>query len=233
MSDDAANDEIFVTQDGSHSITASRFGVSYHSKYGAITESRHVFIQSGLYPLLLNKPAKISILEMGFGTGLNALLSYHETANRPVEVYYEAIEGFPISIIAAQNLNYPQLIDENEVVQLNAVFAQMHQMPWEQEIAISPHFTLQKRLGNLEELLFTPRFDLIYFDAFAPSAQPELWTADIMQKMYEALHPGGVLVTYCAKGEFKRTLKTVGFMVERLPGPPGKREMTKAIKERA
>lgn len=232
MSDDAANDEIFVTQDGSHSITASRFGVSYHSKYGAITESRHVFIQAGLYPLLLNTPAKISILEMGFGTGLNALLTYHETVNRQVEVYYEAIEGFPISIPAAQNLNYPQLIGEN-VAELNVVFAQMHELPWDQEIALAPHFKLQKRLGNLQELQFESRFDLIYFDAFAPSAQPELWTAPIMQKMHDALKPGGVFVTYCAKGEFKRTLKAVGFAVERMPGPPGKREMTKAIKERA
>lgn len=232
MSDDAANDEIFVTQDGSHSITASRFGVSYHSKYGAITESRHVFIQAGLYPLLLNTPAKISILEMGFGTGLNALLTYHETANQPIEVYYETIEGFPISIPASQNLNYPQLIDEKDT-ELNAVFGKMHEMPWEQVISLAPHFKLQKRLGNLEELQFEPRFDLIYFDAFAPSAQPELWTALIMQKMYDSLKPGGVLVTYCAKGEFKRTLKSVGFVVERMPGPPGKREMTKAIKERA
>ncbi len=232
MSDDAANDEIFVTQDGSHSITASRFGVSYHSKYGAITESRHVFIQAGLYPLLLNSPTKISILEMGFGTGLNALLTYHETANRQVEVYYEAIEGFPISILASQNLNYPQLIEKRDA-ELNAVFAQMHQILWEQETTLAPHFILKKRLGNLEELQFEPRFDLIYFDAFAPSAQPELWTAPVMQKMYDALKPGGVLVTYCAKGEFKRTLKSVGFVVERMPGPPGKREMTKAIKESA
>ena len=232
MSDDAANDEIFVTQDGSHSITASRFGVSYHSKYGAITESRHVFIQAGLYPVLLNTPTEISILEMGFGTGLNALLTYHETANRQVEVYYEAIEGFPISILAAQNLNYPLLIDKRDT-ELNAVFAQMHQIPWEQETTLAPHFHLQKRLGNLEELQFEPRFDLVYFDAFAPSAQPELWTAPILQKMYDALKPGGVLVTYCAKGEFKRTLKSVGFVVERMPGPPGKREMTKAIKQRA
>lgn len=232
MSDDAANDEIFVTQDGSHSITASRFGVSYHSKYGAITESRHVFIQAGLYPLMLNTSVQLSILEMGFGTGLNALLTFYEMANRPLEVYYEAIEGFPLSIPAAQNLNYPQLIDENDA-QLKAVFDQMHSMPWEEEVALGPHFKLLKRLGNLEDLDFSSRFDLIYYDAFAPSAQPELWTAPIMQKMYDALRPGGVLVTYCAKGEFKRTLKAVGFTVERLPGPPGKREMTKAIKERA
>ncbi|MDX2067523.1 MAG: tRNA (5-methylaminomethyl-2-thiouridine)(34)-methyltransferase MnmD [Haliscomenobacter sp.] len=232
MSDDAANDEIFVTQDGSHSITASRFGVSYHSKYGAITESRHVFIQAGLYPLLLNAPEKISILEMGFGTGLNALLTYQETAGRSVEVYYEAIEEFPIPVHAAQNLNYPRLIGEKDTA-LNAVFLQMHEMPWDKEIVLGLHFNLQKRWGNLEQLQFTPRFDLIYFDAFAPSAQPELWATPIMQKMFDALKPGGVMVTYCAKGEFKRTLKSVGFLVERLPGPPGKREMTKAIKEGA
>lgn len=232
MSDDAANDEIFVTQDGSHSMTASRFGVSYHSKYGAITESQHVFIQAGLVPFLLNTPDQLSILEMGFGTGLNALLTFYEIVHRSTKIYYEAIENFPISDEASKNLNYPQLIDQNNTL-LKVAFKQMHSSSWEEEVAIAPRFSLKKRLGNLESMAFSPHFDLIYFDAFAPSAQPELWTATIMQKMYDALRPGGVLVTYCAKGEFKRTLKSVGFTVECLPGPPGKREMTKAIKERA
>lgn len=229
MSDDAAKDEIFVTQDGSHSITASRFGVSYHSKYGAITESRHVFIQAGLMPLLLKSPAQIAILEMGLGTGLNVLLTYQELLKRPIQLYYEAIEQFPISLEAAQTLNYPQLIDENNP-ELSSAFARLHSAAWEQDLALSPHFRFKKRLGKLEELTLDSIFDLIYFDAFAPSAQPELWSEDIMEKMYRALLPGGVLVTYCAKGEFKRTLKKVGFVVESLPGPPGKREMTKAIK---
>lgn len=229
MNDDAANDEIFVTQDGSHSITASRFGVSYHSKYGAITESRHVFIQAGLYPLLLKNSAQVSILEMGLGTGLNALLTYHEMLKRPIPLYYEAIERFPLSLTAALSLNYPALIEEGNVDLLDA-FEQLHTCPWESKQQISPSFSFKKRLGKLEELNFSSRFDLIYYDAFAPSAQPELWTEEIMAKMFDALQIGGVLVTYCAKGEFKRILKRVGFVVESLPGPPGKREMTKAIK---
>lgn len=229
MSDDAAKDEIFVTQDGSHSITASRFGVSYHSKYGAITESRHVFIQAGLMPFLLKSPAKIAILEMGLGTGLNMLLTYQELLKRPIQLYYEAIEQFPISQEAAHTLNYPQLIDENNP-ELISAFARLHDADWEQDVALNPHFRFKKRLGKLEEIALDSIFDIIYFDAFAPSAQPELWSEDIMEKMFRALQPGGVLVTYCAKGEFKRTLKKVGFVVESLPGPPGKREMTKAIK---
>ncbi|HOY19359.1 MAG TPA: tRNA (5-methylaminomethyl-2-thiouridine)(34)-methyltransferase MnmD [Haliscomenobacter sp.] len=227
MSDGADENEIFVTQDGSHSITAAKFGVSYHSRYGAITESRHVFIQAGLYPLMVNTPAQLSILEIGLGTGLNVLLTYHELDKRPITVYYEALEGFPISPAIAQTLNYPSLIEGS---QLQAVFQQLHEGEWNKPITLSPHFQVLKRLGQLEEQSFSPVFDLIYFDAFAPSAQPELWDEAIMQKMYAALKPGGVLVTYCAKGEFKRTLKKVGFTVERLPGPPGKREMTKAVK---
>lgn len=229
MSDDAAKDEIFVTQDGSHSITASRFGVSYHSKYGAITESKHVFIQAGLMPLLLKSPAQIAILEMGLGTGLNVLLTYQELLKRSIPLYYEAIEQFPISLEAVRKLNYPLLIDEHNP-ELVSAFTRLHNAEWEQDLALNAQFRFKKRLKNIEEIIFAPIFDLIYFDAFAPSAQPELWSESIMKKMYEALRPEGALVTYCAKGEFKRTLKRVGFEVESLPGPPGKREMTKAIK---
>lgn len=229
MSDDLAKDEIFVTQDGSHSISAAQFGVSYHSKYGAITESRHVFLQAGLYPLLLNTPAQISILEMGLGTGLNVLLTYHDVLERSVKVYYEAVEQFPITLEAARSLNYPQLIEPSNV-ELQSAFEQLHSSTWEKEVVLNSNFSFKKRLGNLEDLSFSPTFDLIYFDAFAPTAQPELWSEEIMEKMYQALRPDGVLVTYCAKGEFKRTLKRVGFVVENLLGPPGKREMTKAIK---
>jgi tRNA U34 5-methylaminomethyl-2-thiouridine-forming methyltransferase MnmC len=230
MSDGTDNPEIFVTQDGSHSIIAPQFGVSYHSKYGAITESRHVFIQAGLHPLLANAPKELSILEIGLGTGLNVLLTYHELVNRPIKVSYEAIEAFPIGLTTIQALNYPALIGS---AHLTPIFQELHTGKWDTALALSTHFNFTKRLGKLEEQTFAPIFDLIYFDAFAPNAQPELWTEEVFQKMYAALIPGGVLVTYCAKGEFKRILKRVGFDVEGLPGPPGKREMTKAIKKRA
>lgn len=229
MDEAERNNEVFVTQDGSHSITAAQYGVSYHSKYGAITESRHVFIQAGLMPLLFTVPAQLSILEVGFGTGLNVLLTYQELAKRTIQVFYESVERFPISLTEAQNLNYPELIDGEH---LRETFSYMHNCAWDEKIQLSPNFSLQKRLGDLEVLPFDSIFDLIYFDAFAPTVQPELWTEAIMKKMYGALRPGGILVTYCAKGEFKRSLKAVGFKVEPLPGPPGKREMTKAIKGR-
>jgi tRNA U34 5-methylaminomethyl-2-thiouridine-forming methyltransferase MnmC len=230
MDEAEAINEIFVTQDGSHSITAAQYGVSYHSKYGAITESRHVFIQAGLMPLLFNVPDQLAILEIGFGTGLNVLLTYQELGKRPIQVYYETVERFPITQLEAQDLNYPELVDGEN---LRAMFTYMHNCDWDEHIQLSGNFSLKKRLGDLEALPFEPIFDLIYFDAFAPTTQPELWTEAIMKKMYGALRPGGILVTYCAKGEFKRSLKAVGFVVEPLPGPPGKREMTKAIKERA
>jgi tRNA U34 5-methylaminomethyl-2-thiouridine-forming methyltransferase MnmC len=226
-------DEIFVTQDGSHTIATSRFGVTYHSKYGAITESRHVFIQAGLQPLLLNPPKTIHILEIGLGTGLNALLSFQEILNRPIKVYYEAIEGFPLESHLAQQLNYPAQIDGKEQALLEVVQQKIHSSAWEKPVQLNEDFTLCKRLGEFEQLQYEPHFHLIYFDAFAPTTQPELWEPPLLQKMYDALLPEGVLVTYCAKGEFKRNLKKVGFAVEALPGPPGKREMTKAIKKRA
>jgi len=216
----------FLTQDGSHSIFAEQYGVSYHSKYGAITESLHVFIDAGLRFKAALKP-ELSILEVGFGTGLNAFLTWNEAERRNLHVRYVGIEAYPLPCDVAQTLNYAE---QTNAPRGTSDFVRLHQCTWGRAVKLSDHFVLQKKHIRLEAFRPQERFDLIYFDAFAPQSQPELWTERIMVLMYKALYPDGLLVTYCAKGDFKRTLKNVGFEVERLAGPPGKREMTRAWK---
>lgn len=217
---------LFETQDGSHSIFSDQFGVSYHSKYGAIQETQHVFINAALrLKALLQK--EIHILDIGFGTGLNAYMTLLEAIKRDLQIHYTAIEAYPISYQKALSLNYSSLLNSQE--QHND-FLEMHEEDWEEAIEINEHFQFIKHLRKFEEIDFTNQFDIIYFDAFAPNAQPELWEAELLGKMYQALKPEGVLVTYCAKGVVKRTLKAVGFEIESLKGPPGKREMTRAVK---
>ena len=217
--------KIFETQDGSHSIFSESFGESYHSKYGAIQESTHVFIHSGLF-YQIQGSMQLSVLEIGFGTGLNALLTLKEANKRQFPIYYEAVEAYPISVEEARQLNYPDIIEE----QVAGTFLQMHEMEWGETQQITPYFSFHKKQSRFEELCYQNAFDVIYFDAFAPNAQPELWEEEILQIMYNALKENGVLTTYCAKGVVKRCLKGVGFMIESLKGPPGKREMTRAVK---
>ncbi len=217
---------IFETQDGSHSIFSETFGVSYHSKYGAIQESTHVFIHSGLYYRMAGA-SQLSVLEIGFGTGLNALLTLLEANNRQLPIYYEAVEAYPITLEEARLLNYPEILENPAAA---GAFLQLHEGEWEKAFQATPFFSFCKRRNHFEEVQYTNAFDVIYFDAFAPNAQPELWEEDILRKMYDALRPNGVLTTYCAKGVVKRRLKNLGFTVEALKGPPGKREMTRAVK---
>mgnify|MGYP002793923942 CR=1 FL=1 len=218
---------IFETQDGSHSIFSEEFGVSYHSKYGAVQETQHVFIDAALrFKAVLKK--EISILEIGFGTGLNALMTYLEARKRNLNLTYTTVEAYPISLAQAKALNYNEVLKVKE--QEAAIFEQLHSISWNETTVVNENFTFKKCKLLFEELHFDTQFDIIYFDAFAPNAQPKLWELPLMQKMYNALLPEGILTTYCAKGEVKRTMKAVGFEVERLKGPPGKREMTRAIK---
>lgn len=218
--------KVFETQDGSHSVFSEKFGVSYHSKYGAVQESRHVFIEEGLFFKALTKK-HLRVLEMGFGTGLNAFLAFLEAEKRQLKLEYVAVEAYPLSVEMALELNYPAVLDaENRA----GAFAAMHGCDEGERVRLTANFTFQKIFQPFEQARFDLGFDLIFFDAFAPNAQPELWEEPLMRKMYEALLPGGVLVTYCAKGSFKRTLKAVGFEVEAPQGPPGKREMVRAIK---
>ncbi len=217
--------EIFTTQDGSHSIYSPQFNVSYHSKYGALQESKHVFIQAGLYPFISGHSA-IDLLEIGLGSGLNAFLTLLETEQKSFSVRYVGIENFPLPVDQARQLNYPEIAGEAGP----GLFSRLHESPWEEPVDITPLFRLHKRKMDFEEVIYRQSFDLIYYDAFAPNAQPELWEFPMLERMYQALRSGGVLVTYCAKGAFKRHLKAMGFTVESLPGPPGKREMTRALK---
>jgi tRNA U34 5-methylaminomethyl-2-thiouridine-forming methyltransferase MnmC len=218
--------KLFITDDGSHSIYSKKYGVSYHSKFGALEESQHVFINAALrFKAVIQQ--KISILEIGFGTGLNTFVTFFEAKKRNLIIDYKAVEAYPISIKQAEQLNYSNLLEPEES---SDVFMKLHQAPWNTPFKLNEQFIIEKILKRFQVIDFDNQFDIIYFDAFAPDAQPELWSEDILAKMYKALLPDGILVTYCAKGSVKRSLKGVGFTVEALPGPPRKREMTRATK---
>lgn len=216
----------FTTKDGSKTIYWPQFDEHYHSVHGAITESKHIFIHAGLEYVINQQKQPVAVLELGFGTGLNALLTYKYSENHQVSVNYTTIEAFPLRREEVSLLEYSQLLNLS-----NTTIQEFHN--WEKtSYQVSGFFNLKKIKAKLENLTFNDRFHLIYFDAFAPSAQPELWETEIFQQLYDVLKVGGILVTYCAKGVVKRRLKKVGFTVEALPGPPGKREMTRAIKNR-
>lgn len=219
---------LIVTEDGSHSLLNTGMGVSYHSKHGAIQESQHIFIQAGLQPLM-EKHAELSIFEMGFGTGLNALLTYIAAENYPVKIYYEAIETDPVDTALAASLNYATLLDR---LDLQSHFLQLHQLPWDTPHHLSDNFYFYKRRVAIEDVILTSTFNLVYFDAFDPVAQPELWTIAVFAKLYAAMTENGVLVTYCSKGSVRRAMEAAGFVIEKIPGPPGKREMVRAIKKK-
>ena len=214
------------TKDGSHSLFVPQLDEQFHSVHGAIQESKHVFIEAGVN-YFKNKDV-IDVLEVGFGTGLNAFMTLLATKKNGKNVYYNAIEAYPLEPHEFQLLNY---VEELKAIESTKQFNSLHTSLWGVECLIDSHFHLKKTKTKLED--FEPNedsFDLIYFDAFAPSAQPELWLESIFSKMYTSLRFNGILVTYCAKGVVKRRLKSVGFTVESLPGPIGKREMTRAIK---
>ena len=217
---------LFETQDGSHSLFSEKYGVSYHSKYGAIQETEHVFIRAALHYKALFQ-SEISILDIGFGTGLNAFMSMLEAMSRNLHLNYTAIEAFPISIEQANKLNYTTLLN---VLNLQETFLSLHDDIWDKYLIINDNFSFKKQKIQFKNIDYQEAFDIVYFDAFAPNAQPELWEAPMLSKMYQALKKDGIFVTYCAKGAVKRTLKSLGFEVEKLKGPPGKREMTRGIK---
>jgi tRNA U34 5-methylaminomethyl-2-thiouridine-forming methyltransferase MnmC len=214
------------TADGSHTLFDATTGESFHSINGAITESMHVFIHAGLLPVIANK-TKIDILEVGFGTGLNALLTYLYKP-KETEVHYHAVEAFPLDLHLAQTLNYPQLINKASATEF---FNWLHEFPWLQKQAYEGHFALLKQQVDLIQFKALPEsYDLIYFDAFSPAVQAELWSIDIFTMLYHSLKAGGVLTTYSAKGSVKQALREAGFSLERLDGPPGKRHMLRASK---
>ena len=195
----------------------------YHSKHGAIQEAYHVFIRMGL-DLFKNE---VSILEIGFGTGLNAFITYLESKNRNLVINYTGVEAYPVDANEIFKLNY---VDQLNAHQYKSIFDKLHTSKWETILSIDSNFYLTKLLTKIEDINASNQYDLIYYDAFGARVQPELWTESIFKLMYEALKNKGVLVTYSAKGSVRRAMESVGFYVERLPGPPGKREMLRATK---
>ncbi|MBO9564790.1 MAG: tRNA (5-methylaminomethyl-2-thiouridine)(34)-methyltransferase MnmD [Niastella sp.] len=219
--------EVMTTADGSVTIAIPELNVTYHSKHGAIQESMHVFIEAGLRPLLHRQEA-IAIFEMGFGTGLNALLTFVEATKHLQKINYHTVEAFPLEKEIVEQLNYCEQLQQPE---LKPLFDELHTSPWNEAIHLNPWFTIQKNHTSLFNLSTTQPVNLIYYDAFAPAAQPELWTAETFTRLFNMLTAGGILVTYCSKGDVRRAMQAAGFLIEKIPGPPGKREMVRATKK--
>ncbi|ESU25689.1 putative peptidase [Flavobacterium saliperosum S13] len=217
--------KIIQTEDGSSSLLMEEWGETYHSKHGAIQEAKHVFIQNGLS---LFKEQSVAVLEIGFGTGLNALVTLLEAEKLKLTIDYTGVEAYPILPEEVEKLNYVSQLNAN---QSDTDFQLMHSSEWGVKTVVSKGFTLTKRQQYFNEISDKNRFDLIYFDAFGFQYQPELWSVEIFKKMFEALKPNGVLVTYACRGSVKRAMIEVGFSTEKLPGPPGKREMLRAVKK--
>jgi tRNA U34 5-methylaminomethyl-2-thiouridine-forming methyltransferase MnmC len=220
-----SNHHLIPTKDGSYTFFSPVFQESYHSVNGALEESNHVFIENGLNALL-PKTDTIHILETGMGTGLNLLLTFLKSGELSMPIHYTALEYYPLTTAMIEAYR-----ETDPFIRSNMpVFDKIHTSDWETENSLALNFHFTKKLEKIEDLCAVETYDLIYFDAFAPDTQPELWTTDVMEKMFRALKPTGILVTYCAKGQVRRNMKAAGFSIEKLPGPTGKREMTRAIK---
>ncbi|MGZ9675594.1 tRNA (5-methylaminomethyl-2-thiouridine)(34)-methyltransferase MnmD [Flavobacterium sp. GNP001] len=217
--------EIIQTLDGSTTIHLTDWDECYHSKHGAIQEAQHVFIKNGL-ALFPNQ--EIALLEIGFGTGLNAFITLLESEKRNQTIHYVGVEAYPVAAEEVLQMNYVAELNAGDKLEL---FQKMHQCPWGESTILKNNFTLLKRQQFFENITDSDCFDLIYFDAFGYRVQPELWSTAIFEKMYKSLKSGGVLVTYAARGVVKRSMIEVGFTVEKLAGPPGKREMFRAFKK--
>lgn len=216
------NIEILKSSDGSHTLYLPDMDETYHSKHGAVQEALHVFIHSGLLHVSENQK-DIKVLEVGWGTGLNSLLTYKTAKAHQLNIHYTGVEKFPVPKEVLDQLNY---VDWNE----DDFLAKAYDAEWESPVSITPSFVLEKLAKDILELSHQQEFDLVYFDAFGPRAQEEMWTKEVFEVIYNALKPQGVFVTYCAKGQVRRDLQEVGFTMERLPGPPGKREMLRGVK---
>jgi tRNA U34 5-methylaminomethyl-2-thiouridine-forming methyltransferase MnmC len=217
--------EIIITKDGSTSIYIPEWDETYHSKFGAIQEAKHVFIKNGL--ALFEAILEISILEIGFGTGLNAFITMLEAEHRQIKVNYVAVEAYPVAFEDIVQLNYAKQL---EVPNRQADFEHLHTLPWEETIEVTPYFTLTKRKQFFNDITDENTFDLIYFDAFGYNVQPELWNEAIFEIMYRALKSKGILTTYACRTTIKNAMQHTGFETKKLPGAPGKREMLRALK---
>jgi tRNA U34 5-methylaminomethyl-2-thiouridine-forming methyltransferase MnmC len=225
---------IILTKDGSETIRKESTGITYHSIHGALEESKHVYIEAGLkFWLNENLSAKsVRIFEMGFGTGLNALLTALNAESLKVKIYYSSIDNQPLPTETLTPLNYGELLNAAELFNkiLSAHWiADTHNLSTG-EVKVNEYFFLEKKIANILDFTDNNQYDIIYFDAFAPTAQPELWTEEVFSKMYSILAPGGCLVTYCSKSIIRRAMMAAGFYVTKPQGPWGKREMVRALK---
>jgi tRNA U34 5-methylaminomethyl-2-thiouridine-forming methyltransferase MnmC len=225
--------DIIRTADGSDTLYNRELDQHYHSIFGAVMESRHIFIEAGFLHASekilrpeRNPQSELTILEIGFGTGLNALMTLTESEKLGIRVHYTALEPYPVDENCWITLNYPAMFGS---IDYHQVFSKFHLVEWEHHEPISNHFTILKLHKKLEDYLPPAgSFDIVYFDAFDPVAQPELWTAEIFRKLHHAMKPGGILVTYSVKGTIVRAMQAAGFKTEKLPGPPGKRHILRA-----
>ena len=219
-----ADIRLILTADGSHTAINQTLDKTYHSVHGAYQESQRVYIELGLWPSFAQFPdGELRIFEMGFGTGLNALLTAAEADKHQRQVNYTTIDAYPMALDDAQQLNFDQLLQTDYLTQL-------HDSSWNNPVVINSYFTLTKIEGQLQDWQTNERFHLIYYDAFAPTAQPELWEPSIFEKMAQLLVPSGLLTTYCSKSYVQRNLRAAGFQVEKHPGPPHKRDILRAVK---
>ena len=216
--------EIVRTSDGSTTIYLPDWEENYHSKHGAIQEAKHVFIKNGFSQIAADE---VSILEIGFGTGLNTFITFLEAKDENKKINYTGVEAYPVAISEIAQMNY---VSELQATEYEVEFQKLHSSDWNANVKISDDFCLTKRQQFFSEIDDVEAFNLIYFDAFGYRVQPDLWSTEIFRKMYNALKPGGFLVTYAARGVVKRSMIEVGFTVEKLSGPPGKREMFRASK---
>jgi len=215
--------ELQFTADGSHTLYIPEIAEHYHSINGAIQESLHVYIEAGLNHC---KKQSINVLEFGFGTGLNAFLTIIEAEKRNLQINYTSMEKYPLPASITEQLNYTDGFPEK----CQQYFAKIHACEWGNFVKITDNFQIKKIQTDFFDFRFEEKYDLIFYDAFAPDKQPEVWSQDIFNKIFEYTKPDAILTTYCAKGNIRRMMQAAGFQTERIPGPTGKREMLRARK---
>jgi len=226
---------VVTSEDGSRTLSLTDADESYHSMFGAVTESRHIYTGAGLEYLVstLGEDKSIRILEIGFGTGLNCLLTaLHAYENPAVSLHYTTIEKYPVTPEEIEMLDHPSLFEKTRH-KAKILSAAIHGAAWEEESAVLKNMTLLKIEDDICDALprlVDGKFNLVYFDAFAPDLQPELWSLQIFKTIFDSMQGGGVLVTYSSKGTVKSTLREAGFIVSRIRGPKGKRHMVRAVK---
>ena len=214
--------EVVMTKDGSKTLFLAQREVYYHSIHGAVSEAKHVYIEHGLRHM---KKPSLTILEMGFGTALNALVTFVESSKANLKINYISVDKYPIDYELVKQLDYPSFLRVHDD---ESLFKRMHYSDWNQETAISANFNLFKFKSSIETVSIDQKIDLVYYDAFAPRANYKLWSVEIFKNLSRYLNDSAILVTYCANGQVKRNLKAAGFSLETLKGPPGKREMIRA-----